>query len=112
MNYNCILDLTLEQLQGLPYFENVDVEVTSIVIVPSEKKHHATGFQCMDFVLCDGFDVIGKIGGMADAINIVFKERDMYRMDCLPKSKCMRIFCNKPIDVPKYILSDFDLQTK
>ena len=78
---------------------------TGIVIVPMNYKHDS-GFQCMKYILLNHWDIVGVVGGGSDVMHIngiggygkepnyttrMVKAHDL-RIDCLPKSKCLRLF--------------------
>ena len=92
----------------------------SVVIVPV-KENHDSGFSCMKFVLLKKFEIVGAVSGWSDVIDLngiggygrnLSDYPNKYKhigwnIDCLPKSKCIRFFCNKPMEIDDFIGSDF-----
>lgn len=85
---------------------------TGIVIVPMNYKHDS-GFQCMKYILLNHWDIVGVVGGSSDVMHIngiggygkepnyttrMVKAHDL-RIDCLPKSKCLRLFSDDEMEL-------------
>lgn len=85
---------------------------TGIVIVPMNYKHDS-GFQCMKYILLNHWDIVGVVGGGSDVMHIngiggygkepnyitrMVKAHDL-RIDCLPKSKCLRLFSDDEMEL-------------
>ena len=85
---------------------------TGIVIVPMNYKHDS-GFQCMKYVLLNHWDIVGVVGGGSDVMHINgiggfgknpdytnrrVKAHDL-RIDCLPRSKCLRLFSDDEMEL-------------
>lgn len=120
-----IFDLTLTQLRNI---ENkrpdmIKDKISSFVIVPLTKKHES-GYSCMKFILLDSFnDIIGCVGGYSDVVylngigghglhwNNSPKEIG-WQIDCLPKSRCLRIWCDKELTIEDLIVSGFEIFVK
>ena len=94
---------------------NEDIgEFDSLIILPTRHKHDS-GFACMDFIAVKGDLPIAKLSGCSDVIHIDgiggygFNWLDKYgkcpekttligwSIDCLFKSKLLRIFTDKPM---------------
>ena len=110
-----VLDLTLTQLRNIAYKRPciTDNKIVSFVIVPLTTKHES-GYSNMKFVLLDKFNnIIGCVGGYSD---VVYLNNDTpkisWNIDCLPKSRCLRIWCHKELTLPDLILSSFEIHTK
>ena len=111
MNNN-IFDMSKEELLAIENFGS-NVEFDGFVIVPTSGIHESL-FGCMKFILLDkGMNIVGSVGGCSDVIYFNgiggYGEYDDdystrvrtglvpavgYRIDCLPKSGCLRVFAN------------------
>lgn len=96
---------------------------THLIIVPT-KIIHDSGYNGMKYILYNSFEdeIVGAISGWSDichingiggfGINFNFKTPKAYhwKIDCLPKSKCLRIFCNKLLQINNNhnFVSDFE----
>lgn len=94
---------------------------TGIVIVPMNYKHD-NGFQCMKYILLNHNEIVGVLGGGSDVMHIngiggygknpdytsrIIRAHDL-RIDCLPKSKCLRLFSDEPMELDSMFCgSDF-----
>lgn len=107
-----IKDMTKKELMELENISPKDETFTGIVIVPMNSKH-GSGFQCMKYVLLNGWEIVGVIGGFSDVVHIngiggygkhpdyitkMVKAHDL-RIDCLPKSKCLRLFSDDKMEL-------------
>ena len=122
-----IMRATKKQLLAL---ENFDPEETfdRIVVVPVNGKH-SSGWGRMKFVLLKSDKVVGVVGGGCDIIHFNgiggygkypddFNEAlrthktDVlpWKIDCLPKSKCLRIWCSghRNFEIEGLVGSDFE----
>lgn len=84
-----IKDVTLNDLQNLKDF-NENAEFDGVVFVPMDELH-IRGWQCMKFVLTNHLDIVGCVGGDSD----LFHMDGRWNIDCLPTSKCIRLFTTK-----------------
>lgn len=89
--------MTRKQFEELPYLDEFkdhkfsSIEVDSIVLLPS-RKHHASGFNYYEVVLCNRWEAIGKCYGY-DTFSIYMGNGfDRVGIDCLRGSGLMRIF--------------------
>ena len=89
--------MTRKQFEELPYLDEFkdhkfsSIEVDSIVLLPS-RKHHDSGFNCYEVVLCNKWEAIGKCYGY-DTFSIYMGNGfDRVGIDCLRGSGLMRIF--------------------
>ena len=106
---------TKKEFMELPINDwNKDIgDFTSLVIIPTNKIHDS-GFMCMDFVAVKGEDPICRLSGCSDVIHIngvggfglnLAALQNIphslppvgWSIDCLKKSKLLRLFCEKPI---------------
>lgn len=99
-----IMKMTKKELMELENFYD-GKKFNAFVIVPMNYKH-GSGFQCMKYILLDKFEIVGVIGGGSDVIhfngiggygkNPDYTKKTIpihdLRIDCLPKSKCLRVF--------------------
>ena len=107
-----IRDMTKKELVELENISPKGETFTGIVIVPMNRKHDS-GFQCMKYILLNCFEIIGVIGGFSDVMHIngiggygknpdyttrMVKAHDL-RIDCLPKSKCLRLFSDSEMEL-------------
>lgn len=89
--------MTRKQFEELPYLDEFedhnlrDVDVDSIVLLPS-KKHHDSGYNYYEVVVCHRHRAIGRCYGY-DTFSI-YMESNFNRVgiDCLRGSGLMRIF--------------------
>lgn len=115
-----IKDFTYKEFLKMKYFQNKN-EFTSFVIVPTKEIHYS-GYRCMKFILIDEEKIVGVVGGYSDVIHfngIGGKGKFLedapnpkgyaYKIDCLPKSGCLRVFIGKKVkmEVDDFIASDF-----
>ena len=118
-----IMKMTKKELIEIENFKP-EGEFDSVVIVPI-KENHDSGFSCMKFILLRDMEIIGAVSGWSDVIhlngiggygknleNIDDPKNYSWSIDCLPKSKCVRFFCNKYMETDKFIGSDFIVYTK
>lgn len=109
--YNC----TKNDLLKMEYFYN-NKDFNNVVILPNGKIHESSGYECMDFILCNGREIVGKTGkNLFDVayINGIFGAGEVYKenkqieplawkIDCIPKLHLLRIFCsNKALKFPE-----------
>jgi len=126
-----IMEMTKKEFENLPERKSFNEEVgefDSIVILPTKYKHDS-GYQCMDFVGCIEDRPIIRLSGCSDVMNIegiggfgynwlekhktnkeVFRITSVkaWGIDCLPKSRLLRIFCRRKIKVGD-ALSSFEI---
>lgn len=115
-----IKKMTKKELMQLENFIKEDTKFNAIVIVPMPYKHES-GYQCMKYVLLNNWKIVGVVGGSSDVVHIngiggygkepnyttrMVEVHDL-RIDCLPGSKCLRLFSNSIMEVDKYFISDF-----
>lgn len=106
-----IREMTKKELMNLENFYKGE-KFTGIVIVPTNYKHDS-GFQCMKYILLDHWNIVGIVGGASDVMHINgiggfgknpdytnrnVKAHDL-RIDCLPKSKCLRLFSDDKMEL-------------
>lgn len=94
----------------------------SIIIVPTNYTHDS-GYQCMKYIFTGtNQKIVGALGGGSDVIHINgiggygknpdYKKRIVMahdlRIDCLPKSKCVRLFSDEELELDSFFCgSDF-----
>lgn len=104
--------MELENFYPVKYFNGV-------VIVPM-KENHDSDFSCMKFILLKNYDIVGVVSGWSDVIHLNgiggygehLAEMDSpknhsWSIDCLPKSKCVRLFTGENLKTEGFIGSDF-----
>lgn len=115
---------TLTEFRNMEY-KLPEKPFSSVVIVPMPKKHES-GFQTMKFILTQGNEIVGVVGGGCDVVCLngiggygkygteLYKDRnsDMtkriaWSLDCLPKSKCIRLFSDYEFELDDFIGSTF-----
>lgn len=125
-----IFDMTLEEIQEVPYFRT-ERSFYEVVILPNEKVNNTVGFRCMDYILCDGGEIVAKIGSSSKQIHIngiggqgnwkklkkiskheVLTELVPWQMDCLPKSNLLRIYCGRELELADFMGSSFEFWLK
>ena len=104
-------DYTLEELRAIENFGEQE-EFNAFAIVPMEELHDS-GYRCMKFILERDNDIVGAVSGWSDVVHVngiggygtygddfmsALKSQMVPRvgmsMDCLPKSGCVRFFCD------------------
>ena len=115
-----IMKMTKKDFLNLDNFYNGE-KFNAIVIVPTNYKHDSN-FQCMKYILLKNWKIVGVIGGGSDVIHIngiggfgknpdyknQFVKRHDLRIDCLPKSKCLRLFSDDDFELDNWFCgSDF-----
>ena len=113
-------EMTKKELRELKFFKPTQ-EFNAIIVVPNGLKHDS-GYECMEFILCDGCEIVGKVGGGSDVININgingwgdWKRKKIpqsikpigWSIDCLPKSHLLRIFGAEKLKLDTFIGSNF-----
>lgn len=124
-----IMKMSKSELVEMEYFEPTET-FDSVVIVPMTENHDSD-FSCMKFVLLKRFEIVGVVGGGSDVIHIngIGGYGDLHKkeinfskppkgydwsIDCLPKSKCVRLFIlgQKELYTDDLICSDFNIYVK
>ena len=124
-----IMKMTKAELIEMKCFEPTET-FDSVVIVPM-KENHDSDFSCMKFILLKHFDIVGVVGGGSDVIHINgiggygdWKKGKInfskppkgydWSIDCLPKSKCVRLFIlgQKELYTDGLVYSDFNIYVK
>ena len=100
------------------------------VVIVTRRKVHDSGFRCMKFILVDENEkIVGVVGGGSDVIHIngfggygkredAWRTKTMpvysWRMDCLKKSGCLRLWCGKELELSPWCHggSDFGFEVK
>lgn len=114
-------NMTRKELLALDnYLPEKEQIIEGIIVVPTDDIHDS-GYRCMKFILTCGNEIVGVVGGGSDVIHIngiggygkepnyitrLVKAHDL-RIDCLPKSKCLRLFSDEPIEIDNCFISDF-----
>lgn len=115
-----VKEMTKKELMELKNFIPKE-NFTGIVIVPMNYKHDS-GYQCMKYILLNHNEIVGVLGGGSDVMHIngiggygknpdytsrIIRAHDL-RIDCLPKSKCLRLFSDEPMELDSMFCgSDF-----
>jgi len=115
-----VKEMTKKELMELENFIPKE-NFTGIVIVPMNYKHDS-GYQCMKYILLNHNEIVGVLGGGSDVMHIngiggygknpdytsrIIRAHDL-RIDCLPKSKCLRLFSDEPMELDSMFCgSDF-----
>ena len=104
MKIDSIKEISKEELNALPYStsEIVGKKYDNFIIVPTCEMHDS-GFRCMKYILLNGLNVVGVVGGYSDVIHLW---NDKARIDCLPCGY-LRVMLNEPATVPYFVGSDF-----
>lgn len=113
--------MTRKDFMNLPCREwSEDIgKFTNLIILPTKHKHDS-GFACMDFVACFHDSPICRLSGCSDVINIggigapildnSFNTlKASVNIDCLFKSKLLRLFIHKYKLTCGSALSSFEL---
>lgn len=94
-----------------------------IIIVPTNEIHDS-GWRCMKFILAHNGEIVGVVSGWSDvvhingiggygkdivgALNSQMTKRVGWAIDCLPKSRCIRLFAGDvECETEEFIGSDF-----
>lgn len=104
-------------------------KINGIIIVPTDEIHDS-GYNCMKFILTYHDKIVGVVSGWSDVIHINgiggygnwctskpidFSKKPVgygWRIDCLPKSKCVRLFSEELLQIDDFIGSDFQFYVK
>jgi len=116
--------ITLTEFRNMEY-KLPEKPFTSVVIVPMLKKHES-GFQTMKFILTHGNEIVGVVGGGSDIVclngiggygkygtefdkvrDTGMTKRIAWSLECLPKSKCIRLFSDYEFELDDFIGSTF-----
>lgn len=127
---------TRSEFENLPRpeaFHNDIGEVDALIVIPTSDKHDS-GFRCMQFATIQHGEPTYLISGRSDVIHIggiggynhhhsqsmdEYVKRVMqkatktcaWKIDCLPKSGLLRLFCDKKMYIGASI-SDFEIYFK
>lgn len=119
--------MTLTELRNIENFMPTK-PFKDIILVPMPEVHES-GFRCMKFILVNKGEIIGAVSGWSDVIHLngiggygksikeVVKsgkvDRIGWRIDCLTKSKCMRLFTDVELELDDgFVGSDFIVYKK
>jgi len=101
-------------------FEPCD-SFSEIILVPTSKKHDS-GYRSIKFILAKRGKIVGVVSGWSDVIHLngiggngIDFQHPKYvdwRIDCLPKSGCMRLFSSNELTTDNFIGSDFCVYVK
>ncbi len=122
-----IRQMTKRQLKKLEYIKPIEL-FNAVAIVPMGNSHDS-GFGCMKYILLNNFKIIGVVGGKSDVLHIngfggygdieavnkaIKNHRKGYdwRIDCLSKSQCLRLFSDELCRCDDFIYSDFCIYVK
>lgn len=118
-----IMKMTRKELQELENFKP-EGAFNGVVIVPMQENHDSD-YSCMKFILLDHLDIVGVVGGNSDVVHLNgiggygkdLKEMDKpkrhaWSIDCLPVSKCVRLFCMEPLEIDEWFGSDFSVYVR
>jgi hypothetical protein len=101
-------EYTLKEFKEMEYFDPKEY-FNDIIIVPTDEIHES-GFRCMKFVLWNSYkaEIVGVVGGESDVIhpNGFFNPMNL-SMDCLRKSRLLRIMTYQNCEVDSFIGSSF-----
>lgn len=124
-----ITEMTRKDFEALPYrdsWNSTIKDIDSIVILPLRRKHDS-GYQCMDFIACKEEEAICRLAGGSDVLHIEgiggfghnwFKKygkcpettpSTSWNIDCLPKSRLLRIFNTDRKVIVGSALSSFEI---
>jgi len=111
-----VQDYTVKEFKELPSREwNEDVgEIDSLVILPLSKLHDS-GYGLMDFIAVVGNVPVCRLSGCSDVLHIggitsvINKEQTGFTIDCLPKSKLLRLFVMGKKMIVGSALSSFEV---
>ena len=116
-------EYSLEELQEIQNFGEKEL-FNSLIIVPSEEIHDS-GFRCMKAILVRDGEIVGAVSGWSDVIHPngignygnSFEKSYKYvpyiglSMDCLVKSKCIRLLMRKSCKMEDIICSNMCFYT-
>ena len=119
-----LMEFTLEEFQNMENFRPSE-KFTGVIFVPMEYLHHS-GYTCMKFVLERCGNIVGVVGGgsdvahingiggygrtgneFEDALKSGLTKRVGWSLDCLPKSKCIRLWSDHECVMDEFFCSDF-----
>lgn len=108
---NSYVDLSMCTREDLLKIENYvpEEKFNGVVIVPTDRAH-SSGWRSMKYILVNGERIVGSLGGSSDLLHIngvggygldfdtSIKtgkvDRVAYKIDCLNKSGCLRLFAD------------------
>ena len=128
MNDNTF-ECSLQQLRELDNF-TTGKPFKQIIVVPMEETHDS-GYGCMKFVMTNKGEIVAVVSGWSDVLHLngiggygkydekwkqrletQMTERISWSIDCLPKSGCIRIMCDKELEADDMAASDYCVYTK
>ena len=117
-------EYTLKELQDIENFGKNEI-FDSMILVPSNEIHDS-GFRCIKGILVRNGGIVGAVSGWSDVVNpngiensrqdLSWYEKDCVpymglSIDCLVKSKCMRLIMRKPCVMEDLICSNMCFYT-
>ena len=117
-----IMHMTREEFLAIENFGEHE-KFEALIIVPTDELHDS-GWRTMKFILVRENEIVGAVSGYSDVININgiggygkdYKEALRtqkvpvigWKIDCLPVSGCLSLWCGKLCSAAGWIGSDFE----
>lgn len=99
-------EYSLKEFQEMENFHENSL-FDQVIIVPMNRIHDS-GYRCMKFILADHGDIVGVVSGWSDVVAPNgFYNATHLSMDCLKKSRCVRIMLDGLYKADDFIGSDF-----
>ena len=110
-------EYTIEEFREMELFGE-DCLFNNVVIVPMDELHDS-GYRCMKFILCHHEDIVGVVSGWSDVVypngignhglsnDWSVTQNIGLRIDCLVKSRCVRLLMDGLYKSDDFIGSDF-----
>lgn len=108
-------EYTKKEFMEMENFYEEGTTFSSVVIVPVNDIHDS-GYRCMKFILVNHGTIVGAVSGWSDVLHlngiggygIDYKttiktqktNRVAWSIDCLKKSRCLRLFADKQLILP------------
>ena len=124
-----LFEYTREEFLAIENF-NPKVPFRDVIIVPADTVHDS-GFLCMKFVFVLHGEIVGAASGWSDVLHIngiggygkygkewhrAFSEQTVkrvsWKIDCLPKSRCIRLMCDFDLEPDSMAVSDYCIFVK
>lgn len=83
-------EMTKKEFEAVPYLDEGNYTFNSFILLPTRKVHES-GYSMFNAILLMGNTILGKIADY-DVVNLEINDKEYLGIDCLKKSKLIRIW--------------------
>ena len=120
-----LLEYTREEFLAIENHDPVG-PFRDVIIVPTDDIHDS-GFRCMKFIFVRQGAIVGAVSGCSDVLHLNgiggygkhgefletlasgMTKRIGWKIDCLPKSNCIRLMCDHNLSADYMAVSDYSI---